>query len=64
MNETKFMLKKIANIVVVAVLVGLLSQSAFAVTGSHGASAPDAGSTAMLFSLAIGGLAALKRFLR
>lgn len=56
------MLKKIANIVVAAVLVGLLSQSAFATPPTHGA--PDAGSSALLFSVAIGGLAALKRFMR
>jgi uncharacterized YccA/Bax inhibitor family protein len=58
------MLKKIVNIVAVAVLVGLFSQSAFANVGGHGQSAPDAGSTAMLFSVAIGGLAAFKRWLR
>lgn len=54
-------MKRIANVIVAVALVGLLSQSAFAFNGGP---APDACSTVALLSLAIGGLAALKRFMR
>jgi len=54
------MMKRIANVIVVVALVGLLSQSAFAFIQP----APDAGSSATLVCLAIGGLVALKRFMR
>lgn len=43
-------------------LVGLLTQSAFAGFGAR--DVPDAGSSAMLLSMAIGALAAIRRFLR
>jgi len=54
------MKKVIANIVLSVGLIGLLTQSALATPQR----APDAASTAVLFSLAIGALAAVKRFLR
>jgi len=58
------MIKRIANIVIVVALAGLMSQSAFAAPPPHGVSAPDSGSVAVMLSAAIGGLAALKRFWR
>ena len=57
------MMKRIANVIVVVALAGLLSQTAFA-TPTADPPVPDAGSSLALFSLAIGALAALKRFLR
>ena len=65
-EKTQIMIKKVATVIVAVVLAGLLSQSALAdVTGGGpGGSAPDTGSIVLLFSMAIGGLAAVKRFLR
>jgi crotonobetainyl-CoA:carnitine CoA-transferase CaiB-like acyl-CoA transferase len=58
------MIKRIANIVIVIALAGLMSQTAFANYPPHGTGAPDSGSVALMLSAAIGGLAALKRFWR
>jgi hypothetical protein len=57
------MMKRITTITVAVAIVSLLSQSALAdPIGTRGA--PDAGTTSALLLMAIGGLAALKRFLR
>jgi len=61
------MMKRIATVIVAVALLGLLSQSVFAYpTGrsSPPGGAPDAGATSALVVIAIGGLAAAKRFLR
>jgi hypothetical protein len=56
-------MKTIFRIVMAVGMAGLLSQSAFADLGEH-TGTPDSGSTLALFSVAMGGVAALKRFLR
>jgi hypothetical protein len=56
------MMKKIANVIMVAALVGLVSQSAMA-NPQHDL-VPDAGAASALLVIVIGGLAAARRFLR
>jgi hypothetical protein len=54
------MIKKIANVLLVVALAGLFTQSAMAIPDR----APDAGSASLLLALAVGGLAAARKFLR
>jgi hypothetical protein len=55
------MMKKIANVAVVVALVGLFTQSAMAFPTQP---APDAGTSSLLLAIAVGGLAAARRFMR
>jgi hypothetical protein len=55
------MIKRIANVSVVVALAGLIAQSAMA---NPDRGAPDAGAASLLLVIAVGGLAAVKRFLR
>ena len=56
------MRKRIVDVIMAFAIVGLLTQSAFANFGPN--EVPDAGASSLLFAMAVGGLAALRRFLR